>query len=296
MLMAIFVFLGFGALYFLVFDESVQGGDRSIESVIRDQGREIESLKARIEEQGQQLARGEGRIGVAKELAVFARENQFREGTLDGLRKDVAKQQERIVEAEAVFAAYQDEYRVYERGRAKGETMDLIVTQDGTEFHDVTIREVTAVGMQIVHRDGHKRILFEELPTPLQDRFQFSAEQKQAALVAEAARRAAHDADAGAAIAAQDAKKDEHREKQRAEERAKLEREIALKEARIVAISSEMRSIEQEISDAQARAAAARAAGRQFIDRSGNLRGKLQSRQNEQNNLRREIIELQAKM
>lgn len=296
LLLALVVLFGFGGLYFLVFDEGMQGGGQTVESVIREQSREIDTIKAEITQRGSQLSVGEARTATAKEHQLLARENQFRTGTLDGLKKDVAKAAERIAALEADFSAYKDQYRQFSRGRAKGEKIELLTTRDGTEYHDVTIREVTAVGMQIVHRDGQKRVPFESLSDELQDRFQFDPEQKQLALAAEASEQAAHEARTAAAVAVQDTKMAEQKEQRIAEEKAKLEEEIRVKEARVTAITSEIQAIEGEISDAQSQAAAARAAGRQFIDRSGGLRSKLRSKQNEQNRLRGEIAALRAKL
>lgn len=296
MLLALVVLLGFGALYFLVFDEGMQGGQRTVESVIREQTREIDGLKVEIESRRVSLAAGVEHTAIAKELAKLTRENQFRDGTLDGLRKDVQALTDRIAASEADLAAYKDEYRAFARAQAKNEKIELLTTRDGSTYHDVTVREVTAIGMQIVHRDGQKRIPFEDLPEEIQDRFQFDPEQKQLAQAAEAQVRSIHDAEAAAAMAIQNEKMADQREKRAAEERANLEKEILVKEARIAAITSEIQTLDGEIRDAQSQAAAAKAAGRQFIDRSGPLRSRLRSKQNEQNNLRSEINTLRAKL
>jgi hypothetical protein len=48
MLMALVVLVGFGVLFMFATDEGFQGGDQSIESIIKHQAGDIESLKGGI--------------------------------------------------------------------------------------------------------------------------------------------------------------------------------------------------------------------------------------------------------
>ena len=56
-LLALLVLVGFGTLYLFVFDEGLQGGQKTIEAVIRDQGLEIENHKIQIQNARERLER-----------------------------------------------------------------------------------------------------------------------------------------------------------------------------------------------------------------------------------------------
>lgn len=296
MALALIVLLGFGTLFTFVFDEGMQGGGQTIESVIREQGKEISSLKTSVASKSKALEAGPARIAAAKELSDLTRENRFREGTIDGSKKNVEAVNAQITTQLAAFEEYKDQYRAFARAKAKDEEIPELKARDGTIYHNVIVREVTAIGMQIVHRDGQKRIPFEDLPDEIQDRFQFDPKQKELAKAEEDKTRAEHDAAVAVAGEMADKKMAEEREKRLAEEKAKRQLEIASKEARIVSLDSEIQSLEAEIRNAEAQAAAARASGRMFINRSGSLRSQIRSKQNEQANLRQEIASLKAKL
>lgn len=193
MVMALFVLLGFGFLFLFATDEGAMGDDLSIEALIARQEKEILSLQHNVKTSGEQLERAPELARKARELATLERDNQRRTTELEGLESDVAAANEAVAQVAGRFEDYKNQYREFVRNGAKGEHLDEIVTTDGSVYRDVTIREVSAVGMQIRHAEGYKRIPFEVLPENLQDRFQFDAKQKDEAIALEQKQRLEHE-------------------------------------------------------------------------------------------------------
>ena len=182
--MGLFVLLGFGVLFVFAFDEGSQGGDHSIESVIKHQTEEIDGYQANIEFGKLKLDQAPARIAQGRELTRLKRGGQ--EAIVD-LTKGIEKRSAAIALQEAAFGDYKDQYRAHVRGKAKGQTIGKLETLKRVVYNDVVIREVNPVGIQIRHADGHKRIPFEDLPETMKDHFQFDPKQKDQALAEESA-------------------------------------------------------------------------------------------------------------
>jgi len=192
------------------------------------------------------------------------------------------------------FENYKNQYRAYVRNKASGTQIEKLITVDGKTYHGVEIRKVTAVGIEVRHRDGHKRIAFEELPAEMQEHYQFDKDQKNAELLREAKIRRKHHQ---AVVVANEAA-EENTEEQRAknEELAKQRRveEIAQKQVRLQGIGQEIRQLESDISSAESAASSARAAGRMHLNKAGSLRGALNSKRAEHTRLSAEISRLRS--
>jgi chromosome segregation ATPase len=177
-LLALFVLVGFGTLYMFVFDEGLQGGQKKIEAVIRDQGALIETHKIQIENL-------KTRIDDAKRLKEVAKEADDLKLRAENGAKRLAELSEAKQAAEAAVAAadaswakYRDEYRASEWAAAVGEELGDITTASGRTYQQVKIRKVEHTGIQITDTTGPKSIDSAELPQELQDRFQFDEEIK----------------------------------------------------------------------------------------------------------------------
>lgn len=175
-LLALFVLVGFGTLYMFVFDEGLQGGQKRIEAVIRDQGTLIETHKI-------QIANYKDRIDAAKRFKEVAKEADELELRAENGAKRLAELTAAKAEAEAAVASadeawakYRDEYRASEWAAAVGEKLDELKTMGGDLFAKVSIRKVSHKGVDIAHENGMKLIPCDDLPPELQDRFQFDKE------------------------------------------------------------------------------------------------------------------------
>jgi chromosome segregation ATPase len=212
------------------------------------------------------------------------------------LRTDIENEKVAIQRTNEEWTAYKDEYREFVRTKATGEVLELLEARDGTIYKDVNIREVTAIGMQIRHANGFKRLEFEELSDELQDYYQYDPAQKDAALAAEQKARKRHDAAAGAAVSKQAEKMAEQKAEELAEKKAGIRREIIRKEAAIKDAEGDIRDLEAERVRADAAAAAARAAGRMHLSKGNSINGKIRSKKNQIIGLKDEIRRLQAQL
>ena len=192
--------------------------------------------------------------------------------------------------------AYKDRYREFVRSKAKGEVIEKLETRNGVVYNHASIREVTAVGIQIRHDDGQKRIPFEELSDALQDYYQFDPVQKQKAVAAENAARDKHDA--AVAVVSDQVDQQMALKKQQDEAAAteKIQGEIAEKEAQITSIETEIKGLERERTLAEAEAQAARAAGKMHLSKSGRISGQIISKQARISTLRAEVSKLKNRL
>ena len=259
--MALIVLLGFGLLFMFATDEGFQGGDQSIESLIAHQAKDIEFSKGTIENGRQLLGDAPERIKKAKELSRLKRGSLALQERVVALERDIESGKAEAVLSDKAFEDYKDQYRAYVRGKAKGETLDTLETGSGVIYKNVSIREVTAVGIQIRHDDGHKRIAFEELPEAMKDHFQFDPKQKAAAVASEQAKWNEHEA--AAVVAGDLADKEVARQKQKEAELAKERtmRDVAIKQAQISSLQQEIGNLEREVDRAEAQARSARSVG-----------------------------------
>lgn len=186
MLMALVVLLGFGLLFMFAFDEGLQGADQSIESVIRDQEKDISDYKDRIEKGQKSLAQAPVRIAASKDLARFKAESSSLKQKISALAESVETGKSGLATAKEEFEGYKNQYRAFVRGKAKGTSLDVLQLSDGTTYDRVYIRTVDAVGILIRHEAGQKRIDYEGLPAEMKDYYQFDPGQKKELLDQEA--------------------------------------------------------------------------------------------------------------
>ena len=130
------------------------------------------------------------------------------------------------------------------RRQAVGQVIAKLETLKGDVYENVTIREVSPIGIAIRHDAGSRRVPFEELPLEMQRQFLFDPKEKEKALADEHAVQNAH-------LAQVEAAKVERSEVQKtgqAEEyRLKVSKAIATKSARIQVLEDEIDSLEEQI-------------------------------------------------
>jgi len=296
MVMALVVLLGFGLLFTFAFDEGLQGGEQTIESVIAGQVKEIDRLKHNIQSGELMLATSSSRNAAARDFSRVKAENGAGKDRIAKLKESVAATQTAIGEREQAFDNYKDQYRAFVRGGAKGKTMESLQTLTGVTYKNVTIKEVSAVGIQVRHEEGQKRIPFEELPDEMKDYYQFDPNQKEKAVALENAARDKHEAEADVANAAMDEKLAQDREKAKAEARVRTLAQISQKESQITGLLSDIRNLEREQDRAEAAAASARAAGNIVINKGSSIGGKIRAKQNQVGVLQAEIANMKARL
>ena len=169
----VFILLGFAVLLLLVTDERLIGWAKDPASEIRAQEEQIQSLHGRIE--SAQLERK--RQG---ELARLAEDLKSVKTLADGLQPRITELQaakstteQETAQVGEAWHAYREQYRTEVRAKAKGREIGRLELSDKTVYEPAQVLEVDAVGMQIRHSGGVKRIGWRLLPAEMQDHFQF---------------------------------------------------------------------------------------------------------------------------
>jgi septal ring factor EnvC (AmiA/AmiB activator) len=191
-LMALVVLCGFVLFYIFVFDEDMQGGQTKMEVVIRDQATEIKGWHDQLAETRAKLARAEARVEREKERQALEGKLRTAQAAVTRLAGDLQAALKTQEELGQEAQRYKESYRQAVRQAAKGSSLASLTTTSGETYRNVIIREITAVGMQIRHDDGLKRIPYEVLPVDMQDFYQFAPDEKAAALAAEASAEREH--------------------------------------------------------------------------------------------------------
>lgn len=294
MIMALIVIGGFGVLFMFAFDSEMQGKGVTIESIIRDQAKEIDELNYQITHGKKALESAPRLIEAAARQDELKRENIFRSASLKSLKEAFTGGQEQFIGTTKSWEDYKNEYRTHVRSKAVGETFAELITKTGSNYKRVEIRTVTPVGIQIRHEDGQKRIPFEELPEEMQDRFQFDIANKELALAAENKHREEHEA--AVAVANQLEEKDMEASRARMEvnRRAEMKSSIKSKQNQISQLQTEIHSLELQISQANAQAAAARASGRTVLTKIGSIRPHIRAKHDQIFRLKNEIVALNS--
>ncbi len=296
MFMALIVLLGFGLLFMFASDDRYQGGGMTIESLIIHQANEIGGLNSGIDHGTKSLDMAPARIAAAKELSRLKHENQALQEKSGGLKNKIVAGKAAVVRQNEALENYKTEYRTYARGKAKGETLEKLETTTGAVYNNVSIREVTAIGMQIRHDDGQKRIPYEELPMAMKDRFQFDPKEKERALLAETSARSEHEASVAVAQGLDDEQMVRDKIKDAEAFREKTSRNIVAKEAQISTLLQTINNLGRERDRAAAESSSARAAGHIHIDKGDSISGDIRSTQNRIATLQAEINQLKSSL
>ncbi len=296
MLLALLVLLGFGTLFMLAFDEGGPGGGKSLASRIREADQKISASSSRIESGETVLSKIPDLKRISNELMEAKANNGFldtriaqRKSEIAGLKKDIANLEEDIDD-------YKNQYRAFVRNNAEGTRMDELKTLSGEVYTDVDVRKVSAVGIEIRHRDGHKRIGFEDLPEEMQDYYQFDKDQMLAEVKREAEIRKEHNRAVAISDKAVAAEAEVTRAREMREAREKATLTISEKRARLTAIDRDIQQLESDLANSESAASSARSAGRMHLSKSGGIRNRIRAKQAERAGVEAEIANLRASL
>ena len=296
MLIALFVLLGFGTLFTFAFDESSVGGGKSLVAMIRIADKNIAFGKARIESGTRKLATIPALKRTDADLYMAKGKVEFLGAKVSQTRAEIVGLESGIAALEGVFEDYKNQYREHVRNNAAGTKIDKLKTLSGVVYTDVDIRRVTAVGIEIRHRDGQKRIGFQDLPEGLRDHYQYDERQMLNEVRREAEVREKHNA----AVALSDQVVGEQvaikREKDREEALRKTKELLDAKENRLVDITQEIQQLQADLESSERAAEAARASGRMHLSKSNGIRGRINAKLAEKSRVQAEIAQLRASL
>lgn len=188
-LLALIVLGGFSLLYFFVFDERLQGGGQTLESVIEEDADHLAKLREQWQGQLGELKKTEGFKLVADELRSQTTRRDITAGKRGRLEEDVAAAGAELAGAGEAFAKYRQAYRESARATMVGREMDELRTTDGRTYTQVKITEIDPIRMQIRHSGGITGVPLDTLPEDLQTYLQLDENEKEQRIAAEAAQR-----------------------------------------------------------------------------------------------------------
>ncbi len=114
-----------------------------------------------------------------RELAAQLESQRQRQAALEKSRIDV---RESITALEGNFSRYRAGYRQKTWADAVGESLGTLTVRGGRAYQLATITRVTDVGLEIRHEHGIARIQAPDLDPKVQDRFQWSDEERRSRL------------------------------------------------------------------------------------------------------------------
>jgi hypothetical protein len=173
---ALITFAAFGGLYFLVFDERMQGGEISLESIIKNQQTEIEDKKLSIEhfDQNQQNIIKNFEISHQADKTKLNLESIVTDHKLIREKKDLLLKEMALMNDN--YEKYKSDYRLAERSAAIGEKIPQIISKTGKSYNNLIIKKIDDLRFQFSHEGGSGKIKWNELPDNFIDRFQMTKE------------------------------------------------------------------------------------------------------------------------
>jgi len=282
--MALLVLVGFGVMFMFATEEGAF--NESIEAVIVRNTNEIGDCQARLAHAKVKMEEAPVRNSNLSELARLNRVATLTKEKIGSQQKGVVAKKSELSRKQEEFEGYKDEYRVFARAKAKGEKMESLTTLSGAVYKDVNIREVTAIGMQIRHEEGQKRIPFEDLPEVLKDRFQFDPKQKEKAIAKESVARNEHEAAVGVASVEEEKKLAAQRQVETETQKEKARLEIAQKQSRISSLEGDIENLNDAI----------QLEAKKKLSRAGIMQGQISSKRQEIAELQSQISNLQMRL
>ncbi|MDB4537554.1 hypothetical protein N9230_02960 [Akkermansiaceae bacterium] len=213
-LLALLILAGFGGMAVAVYWDEGGSENTSIEAKISENNSDIRIKKESLVGMEERLAVYKDYQQLSTEVTLL--ERRIKEVTADqeDLEKQKASSLGDIEAQNTAFIEYRQQYRFAERAGAEGETLDLSTTH-GPDFKEVEILGITATHLKARTKSGIKGIAFQELPLPIQDRFQFSEDEAKEFQIQLAAANKIKDARIAEFQKAQDAKAMDRKAQQR---------------------------------------------------------------------------------
>jgi hypothetical protein len=129
-----------------------------------------------------------------------------------------------------------------------------VETVDGTAYEDVEIRHADKLGLNVRHRDGIRRILYEDLPEDQREYFGYDPEDSYVAQQEELKVQLDYDRQIREAEARDDKELAQTKEKDRKEYSRKVERALSVKKVQASEVERRCRELEEEIRRDEAKA------------------------------------------
>jgi hypothetical protein len=165
----------------------------SLEEKITEEKHELETIKSQLETSRKHwrdhceplASQGSAAQSASADVKASA-------ARLAGLRGEKGAAEAAVTAATANFDEYRNQYRQQVRAAAAGQQLAELRSRTGRVYKNVTIRKVTAAGIEIRHDEGNTRLLAEDLDASWHDRFQWTRDEVAKTLDDERARQERH--------------------------------------------------------------------------------------------------------
>jgi hypothetical protein len=224
------ILVALSVIYGTSCDQREKDAAPNVETATAEDGNRSEDASLRAQ---QEEARRKEELEAQREQARRNEEQQAQ-------REEARRKEDLQAQREQELQAQREEVR----RQARGEKMERLETQRGKVYESVTIKEVSPVGLSILHDAGAARIPFEDLPVDMQERFIFDRNEKENALLREQSHQNAHD---NASIVSSPAVASSGKGNANSEHKKKVMMALASKEARIQTLQVEMSRIRNDI-------------------------------------------------
>ncbi len=215
-------------------------------------------LQMQVEDLESQLADAKEEASTAVGTPTEKSGDSELEKQLDEQLKEFEAQQKELDQLKKEFSEYKSKYRLTVREKLIGKEVPKLATTKEV-FEDVVVKDITAVGLRIMHSGGSGRIRFEDLAKELQDQLGYDKEEADAIIAQELA---AKEAAKLAAAEARAAAAPEVEAKRQQMSVSAIENEIKRLDGWVRRATIQHQAIKREASSYAAKARYARSRGR----------------------------------
>lgn len=165
-----------GTLFLLVFDQDFQGGEKSIEAVIRDQGTQIEQLSSAIRARTNQLGDVAKNKLIAENIDSLKRQLESKGNRCVDANQQITVLHDAISKVDRERETYIVAYRKAERAGEISKAYPELTTKAGRTYKSVVIKKIDDLRVSVTHEGGSGVIYWNDLPDEMMDRLQFTKE------------------------------------------------------------------------------------------------------------------------
>jgi predicted nucleic acid-binding Zn-ribbon protein len=233
-------------------------------------------------------------ISTAEDYKKMKDENRNLSAELHSLREEYSAEKSSLENLLKDFDSYKDKYRAHVRDKIRDTEIAKLETLSGDAYENITVTEVTPVGIQIRHAYGTKRIPYENLPKDMQDYLQFDERQKADALEKESADLDAHIAEVSSSESIRKANSAVDQARSSEDTTDKITQTIALKNGQVTKLESEVVAMQQEIVSEENKKIKRYEAGSRVggLSRAPAIRLEIQKKERQITALRQQIVQL----
>ncbi len=193
-LMGLVVIVMIGVGMSMMVDRRFQfsSNNKEIETVIKEETQHLADLSARVPKARAKLESLEQpRQLMARELDELKLRLPVSRQRIQELKAGIENLKSAIRSQDESMAVYRRSFRDQTWREAVGEKHAQLALKSGKLYENTVIQRVTAVGLEISHRDGLARIDFTELDRTWMERFQWRFDERESTIAGEEAAAAA---------------------------------------------------------------------------------------------------------